>query len=155
MALRRRRAVWAFVGIAALHAGAWLVAMALVFPAFDPLNSYRSDAQWLKANLAPDTELGFHDGGDETTKRAGVLFYGGMRLRPFPESTALLDWMDGDRRRIALVDAKSAERLLAEDRGFARRDMRRFSVGEKAWMVLGSSGVESPARGDASSSRGP
>lgn len=135
-AVRGGRTDQVFGGAVAIHAGAWVVAMLLVFPRLDEAKSYRPAAEWLKAHVAAGDELGFHYPPGETTKRCGFLFYGGMRLRILATPDELAAWLEVDPRRLAVVGAQEAAALTGDQR-FAAREIHRFNVGKTAYVVWG------------------
>jgi 4-amino-4-deoxy-L-arabinose transferase-like glycosyltransferase len=136
-AAHTRAFAWMAAATALLHAGLFLVAVALVVPRFDPTWSYRALGEDLRAHTPPGEPVGFLAPGFEIRRRAAVLYFSERPLRYLASPDDLRAFLAEEPGRAAVVGGTLA-RVVEQDVGLAAQVTGSHHISNTPWLVLAS-----------------
>jgi len=131
----------ALFGIGGAHIAIYVVVLALVMPAFEPVKTYEPQSRWISTQIGAEPRFGMVDPAG-VARRGGFSYYTGTAVDLLDGRSAAIEYLRNYPNTIVLVRSTEFDREFQD--GLANsglRLLRDIRVGRHLYRVLASSEV--------------
>lgn len=120
-----------------VHPVAFVVLLALVLPALDPVRSYRKEGEWIASEVGGEPHFGLADPDYGRRKMGAFSFYSGVLVEHLYSEAEIAAYLERNPRSLVLVNVDAIERLFTTPRADWRWPVvRELHVAEYDYLAL-------------------
>ena len=136
-AWRRGEVQKSLVRIGVANIAAYLVLMAWLFPAMNPVRTFKPQSEWIRAQIGDETYIGILDRWRGGRKKGGFALYAEVLVDVMEEEHEVAEFFEKHPKSIVLIGERAARETIDDfELEWRPRVIREFQAGSDHYLVV-------------------
>ncbi len=135
-AWRGRDAGTTLVRIGATHVALYLVVLAAVLPALNPLKTYEPQSRWIREQIGDETRFGMVAPRFGVRKRGAFAYYTGAMVDLLDDRAQVESFLRDHPTSLVLVHEEAIDSIVGDDPDWQARVVRELRAGSHRYLAL-------------------
>jgi 4-amino-4-deoxy-L-arabinose transferase-like glycosyltransferase len=137
LAWRRGNVQRSLVRVGIANIAAYLVLMAWLFPAMNPVRTFRPQGEWVRAQIGDSTHIGILDRWRGGRKKGGFALHAEVLVDVMEEESEVGEFFERHPNSVVLIQERAAKETVEDFEGDWRpRVIREFQAGSDYYYVV-------------------
>jgi 4-amino-4-deoxy-L-arabinose transferase-like glycosyltransferase len=137
LAWRRRAVQRSLVRIGIANILVYLLLMAWLFPAMNPVRTFRPQSEWIRARIGDETHIGILDRWRGGRKKGGFALYAEVLVDVMEEEDEVGEFFERHPTSVVLIQERAARETVRDfERDWRPRVIHEFQAGSDYYLVV-------------------